>query len=122
VAYSYLAEHCPVARDSEELVLRYNPEWTMAGQDGTFPGWIDPVIGAGFEFVEQFCRDYDEPYSHEDWRGRMRTCNGVGSGGMSPAVVEPFDRTLAELLRDRYPDPTAVRHRLWCVAARKPAD
>ena len=35
----------------------------------------------------------------------MRTCNGVGSGGMDAATVERFDADLAALLAERYPEP-----------------
>jgi hypothetical protein len=49
----------------------------------------------------------------------MRTCNGVGSGGLSPAQVLHFDEALGRLLSDKYPDPMLVEHRVWCVVARK---
>ena len=119
IAYSYLAAHSDVAGDSESLVLEYNPGWTMAGWTGLFPRWVEHVIEGGMEFVEQFCWDYDELYSHEDWRGRIRTCNGVGSGGMSAEDVEAFDAAHEAMLRARYPDPVPIRHRLWCVVARR---
>jgi SAM-dependent methyltransferase len=120
VHYSYLARHAPVASDTEDLILEFNPAWTMAGWTGLFPEEIDEVIEGGFEFVETFCYDYDESFSHARWRGRMRTCNGVGSGGLPPARVKEFDEALSRLLRDRYPDPMDVKHRVWCVVARKP--
>jgi len=120
VAYSYLAEHSPIAADSEALILEFNPGWTMAGWTGLFPEWIDEAVRTGLELVEQFCWDYDEPYSQADWRGRVRTCNGVGSGGLPPERVPEFDEALSALLARKYPDPMAVRHRLWCVVARKP--
>lgn len=118
--YSYLARHSAVARDTETLILEFNPTWTMAGWSGVFAEHIDDVIRAGFEFVEAFCFDHDERFSHARWRGRIRTCNGVGSGGLSPAEVERFDTELARLLADRYPDPMTVEHRVWCVVARTP--
>lgn len=119
--YSYLAEHSPVARDTEELILEFNPSWDMAGWTGMFPELVDEVIRGGFEVAEQFCYDHDEPFTHARWRGRIRTCNGVGSGGLSPEEVERFDEALADLLRRRYPDPIKVEHRVFCVAARKPS-
>lgn len=121
VAHSYLAGHSPVARDTEELVLEFNPSWTMAGWPGVFPEQIDEVIHGGFELVEQFCYDHPEEFSHERWRGRMRTCNGVGSGGLEPHEVERFDDALARLLDRKYPDPLSVPHRVWCVVGRKPS-
>ena len=120
VHYSYLARHAPAARDTEKLILEFNPAWTMAGWTGLFPEEIDEVIDGGFGLVEAFSYDYDERFSHARWRGRMRTCNGVGSGGLSVSQVREFDEALATILRDRYPDPMDVRHRVWCVVARKP--
>lgn len=119
--YCYLAEHAPVARDTEDLILELNPSWSMAGWKGVFPELIDEVIHGGFRLVEQFCYHHDEEFSHARWRGRIRTCNGVGSGGLPPSEVLRFDEALSRLLRDRYPDPMVVEHRVWCVVARKPS-
>ena len=47
VDYSYLAEHSPVARDTEKLILEFNPSWEMAGWTGVAPGRIDDVIRGG---------------------------------------------------------------------------
>jgi ubiquinone/menaquinone biosynthesis C-methylase UbiE len=122
IAYnSYLAEHSPVAQDTEDLILEFNPSWTMAKSTGMFPKRIDEVIHGGFRLVEQFCYDHDEEFSHARWRGRMRTCSGVGSGGLSPSEVQRFDDALSRLLSKKYPDPMVVEHRVWCVVARKPS-
>ena len=119
--YSYLAEHTPVARETEDLILEFNPSWTMAGSTGVFPERIDEVIRGGFRLVEQFCYHHDEEFSHARWRGRMRTCNGVGSGGISPSEVLRFDDALGRLLSGEYPDPMVIEHRVWCVVAGKPS-
>ena len=117
--YSYLAEHCPVARDTEALILEYNRSWTMAGSPGVYPEQIDDLIHGGFRLVEQFCYHHDEVFTHAGWRGRMRTCNGVGSGGLTPSQVERFDAALSRLLVQRFPEPMKVEHRIWCVVVRK---
>jgi SAM-dependent methyltransferase len=122
IAYnSYLAEHTPVAHDTEDLILEFNPSWTMAGSTGVFPELIDEVIHGGLRLIEAFCYDHDEEFSHVRWRGRMRTCNGVGSGGLSPSKVLRFDDALSRLLSREYPDPMVVEHRVWCVVAGKPS-
>jgi len=121
VHYSYLSAHSPVARDTEALILEFNPSWKMAGSTGMFPGRIDELLQGGFEPVEEFCYHHDEEFSHARWRGRMRTCNGVGSGGLSVPEVRRFDETLGRLLLGRYPDPLTVKHRVWCAVARKPS-
>ena len=119
--YSYLAEHVDVARETEELVLRFNPSWSMSGWTGLACDRIDRVIRGGLSLVEAFCYHHDEEFSHERWRGRMRTCNGVGSGGLPPDEVKRFDAALADLLASRHPDPISVTHRVWCIVARRPA-
>jgi SAM-dependent methyltransferase len=121
VHYSYLTEYSPVARETEDLILEFNPSWTMAGSTGIYPERIDEVIHGGFRLVEEFCYHHDEEFSHARWRGRMRTCNGVGSGGLSPSEVLRFDGALSDLLSKKYPDPMVVEHRVWCVVARKPS-
>lgn len=117
--YCYLAEHSTVAHDTEELILELNPTWPMAGNKGVFPHLIDDVINGGFKLVQQFCYDHTEEFTHKKWRGRMRTCNGVGSGGLSPSEVQRFDEELSQLLKDKYPGPLFVEHRVWCVIAKK---
>lgn len=119
VAYSYLAPHSEVASATERLILEINPAWTLAAWTGLFPHQIDQVIRGGLTFVESFCYDFLESFSHERWRGRMRTCNGVGSGGMSPEEVARFDRELAGLLARDFPEPLEIPHRVWCVVGRK---
>jgi SAM-dependent methyltransferase len=115
---AYVPEHSALARDTEGLILEYNPSWTMAGGSGTFPGEIDEVVRGGLRFVEQFCWDHDVTFSHEAWLGRIRTCNGVGPS-LTADEVRRFEDKLRGVLRDGYSDPVAVRHRLWCVVAMK---
>ncbi len=116
--YSYLAGRSAVARRTEDLILEFNPAWTMAGWTGIFPERIDEVIEGGFELIEAFCFHHDEEFSHARWRGRMRTCNGVGSGGLSPADVLRFDDALGHLLSREFPEPMVIVHRVWAVVAR----
>ena len=119
--YSYLARHDELARATEELILQFNPGWTMADASGLYPEHIDELIFGSFELVEQFCYDHDRVFTHAGWRGRMRTCNGVGSGSPSDDCVETFDRALAELMRERFPAAhVPVRHRVWAVVVRRP--
>ena len=118
--YCYLPRLDDVARATERLILQYNPDWTMADFDGLYPWRIDALIAGGFQLVEQFCYDHHQPFTHESWRGRIRTCNGVGSGGMNESQVQDFDNALAELLHSEFPqEPLRVRHRVWAVVVRK---
>jgi SAM-dependent methyltransferase len=119
--YAYLPRHSDIARMTEELVLEMNPSWTMANCEGHYPQRIDALIEGGFAFVEQFCYDHVREFTHEAWRGRMRTCNGVGTGDMSDEQVAAFDAELARRLADRFPEePLRIAHRVWAVVVRQP--
>jgi hypothetical protein len=103
------------------LILEHNPAWTMAGSSGMYPEHIDSLVRGGFELLEQFCYDHDQPFTHASWRGRMRTCNGVGSGRLTDEQVARFDEALDELLRREWPrEPLLVRHRVWATIVRRP--
>jgi len=115
--YCYLPQRSTLARDSEALVLKLNPKWTLAGFDGLYPSQVDQlVVSGGFEFCEQFCFDHPQTFTHESWRGRMRTCNGVGSGTLGDDLVRKYDQELADLLKQKYPkNEQEVWHRVWAV-------
>ncbi len=121
--YCYLPRFSRVAERTEALVLQHNPGWTMAGWDGVYPTHIDGLQQQGLRLVEQFCYDHRQPFTHESWRGRMRTCNGVGSGVMTDEQVAAFDEALAEMLRREFPEePLLIEHRVWAVIVGKPQE
>lgn len=110
-----------VVADTEELILRYNDRWDLAGATGLYPDWLTDVRVAGFESVESFSFDLDVPYTHEGWRGRVRASSGVGAS-MSRGNVIRFDEKLRTLLLERHPqEPMLVPHRVWAIVCRSPA-
>lgn len=117
--YSYLPQHSALVRETEALVLQHNAAWKLGGFNGLLPWLVDGIATDALKLCEQFVYDHDRSMTHEGWRARMRTCNGVGSGGMDEATVQRFDRELAELLAAKYPEPLAVPHRVHCVVAQK---
>jgi hypothetical protein len=99
----------------------------MHGFDGLYPQQVDQlVVGAGFELVEQFCYDHLQPFSHRAWVGRMRTCNGVGSGKLSEEQVKVglflllCSLALAALLTRVGSNGRRI-WRLCCVASTRPS-
>lgn len=112
----YVLEPGNVCAASEDLILAYNPGWPMAGSPGTHDEWAADL--KGFADLATFTFDVDVSYTHEAWRGRMRSSNGVGAT-LSAERVAAFDDDLARLLRDRFPaDPLPVPHRVFAVVAR----
>ncbi|MBI3072243.1 MAG: methyltransferase domain-containing protein [Deltaproteobacteria bacterium] len=118
--FNYLPAESAVARETEALVLRWNPTWAMANHSGDYPELKGEIAAAGFANVVEFVYDHAQPFTHEAWRGRIRTCNGVGSGVLSDADVEAFDSDLEVLLQTKFPrEPLIVPHRVWAVVGRK---
>jgi SAM-dependent methyltransferase len=118
--HDYLPLPGNICADTEALILELNPAWKMAGSTGIYPAWTMDAARAGFERIETFSFDGPVVFSHEAWRGRMRTCNGVGAS-LAPEGVAEFDRALTRLLAERHPaEPLLVPHRVWAMVARVP--
>ena len=107
-----------VAR-TEAIVQRHNPKWPFGGLDGLKPGFVGDLRAAGVRSIESFSVDFDIPYTHESWRGRMRASAGV-SGSLSPQQVRAFDAELGQMLARDFPQqPMPVAHCLFAVFGRK---
>lgn len=54
-----------------------------------------------------------------EWRGRIRTCNGVGSA-LDADQVERFDDELADLLASEFPGELTVPHSVFATSGTRP--
>ncbi len=114
-AFSYLPLPGTVAGRTEDLILEHNPGWPKAGWRGVHPEQIEAMDRSGFTDIESFSYVIEVPFVHEAWRGRMRTCNGVGSA-LETKEVERFDRDLASLLSDEFPGGLSIPHRVFAAS------
>ncbi len=92
--FSWLPRKSAIARASEGLILKFNPQWSAADWPGTFvpqPEWSMKDFDTKVMFY------YDKEIPHEAWRGRMRSCRGVGAALPADEVAN-FDKAHAELL------------------------
>lgn len=116
-----------VLEATQALIERWNPDWarsspplTFGGGIGIYPEWVRDVTRAGFRDIETFSFDLPVAYTHESWRGRVRSGGGVGAS-LSSADVAALDAELAQLLERRFPsEPLLVAHRAFAVIARTP--
>ncbi|MBX8782727.1 class I SAM-dependent methyltransferase [Ochrobactrum sp. GRS2] len=106
-----------VVEATEQLILKYNPKWTMGGGGGIYPQWLQDLAEASFSTIETFSFDLPVYYSHEAWRGRIRASAGV-KASLSPEETTRFDCELAQILqKDFAENPQAIPHRVWAVTA-----
>lgn len=75
---SWLPFEDKIAGASEKLVLKYNPNWSGAGET-LRPVDIPDCYREKFEPVyhEEFLLNV--PFTRESWNGRMKACRGVGA-------------------------------------------
>jgi len=93
---------------SEELVLKYNPKWTGAGET-RHPIGIPDVTYRYFE--PEYHEEYDVmvPFTRESWHGRMKACRGVGAS-LSDEELLAWENEHKELLMEKAPEKFEVRH------------
>lgn len=108
--FSWLPLEDKIARASEQLILKHNPNWTAH----SFNGVIPPVpygLGKDFNVKEYFFYDEQISFTRDEWRGRIRACRGVGAA-LNPEQVEKFDQEHDQLLQKIAGDNFAILHRI----------
>lgn len=116
--FSYVSLPGNVAGRTEDLILQHDPGWPKTGWRGVHPEQVQALDRGGFQHIESFSYVTNVPFTHMDWRGRIRTCNGVGSA-LSDDQVERFDTELAELLAREFPGELCVPHRVFATSGIK---
>lgn len=97
-----------IAGKSEELVLKYNPDWSGKGE------YRHPI-----EIPQSYDRHFDLAYheeypvkvhfTRESWHGRMKACRGIGAS-LSDEEIKQWESEHLELLNKTAPDEFDVLH------------
>ncbi len=73
---AWLPYESKIAKASEELILKYNPEWTGGGMKRYTlkePEWSKGL----FTLSDAITYNVDVPFTRESWNGRMKACRGI---------------------------------------------
>lgn len=97
-----------IAGASEELVLKYNPEWSGAGET-RHPIWIPDIAYEYFESEDHEEYDLTVPFTKESWHGRMRACRGVGAS-LNAEELAKWDAEHRALLDAIAPESFEILH------------
>ncbi len=106
-----------IAGASEELVLRFNPKWSGAGEK-RHPIWIPDVAYDYFELEDHEEYDLMVPFTRDTWHGRMRACRGVGAS-LSEEDLAKWDIEHRELMDRIAPESFDVLHYAALALLRK---
>ena len=97
-----------IAGRSEEIILKYNPNWTAYG-DTVHPVWVPDQYLETFELLSQEQFRVEIPFTREGWHGRMRASRGVGAS-MSPTELAAWDKEHMEMLENEAPERFMLKH------------
>lgn len=96
-----------LARSSEELVLKYNPDWSGAGE--TFHKIEMPAeYEEYFTLQDSFAYRLNVRFSRESWTGRLRACRGIGAS-LSPEKTAEWEQEHLKML-EAYPEEFDILH------------
>ena len=97
-----------IAGKSEELVLKYSPGWSGAGET-MHPIKIPSCYSSEFELTYHEEYPVKVHFSRESWHGRMKACRGVGAS-LSKEELASWEQEHKELLLKIAPEEFDVLH------------
>lgn len=97
-----------IAKASEELVLKYNPLWSGAGET-MHPIGIPDCYSQSFRLIchEEF--PLKVHFTRESWNGRMKACRGIGAS-LADDDIHKWEKEHLRLLSEIAPDDFDIMH------------
>ena len=113
----WIPDKSDIAKQSENLVLRYNPSWTgakMRRSDIVVP---EDIRGL-FEVEDSLVFDVNVSFTRESWNGRMKACRGIGASALSPDEIAAFEAEHMAYLAS-VPEKFDIPHHVTIINLRK---
>lgn len=112
---SYLPFESEIAAGSEELILKYNPDWNGSHYkpnknkekelEGITPDWCEGM----FITENRFGYDINVSFTRESWNGRMKACRGIGASSLKPEQIAEWENEHIEYLKT-FPENFSIPH------------
>ncbi len=87
---SWLPGECAIARQSEQLILEYNPSWKGANwgrQTSITTEWV----GDMFEIEHDIAFDVEVTFTRDSWHGRLKACRGIGASDLTQRQIAGWE-------------------------------
>lgn len=97
-----------IAGASENLVLKYSPEWSGAGET-MHPISIPECYDEKFELVYHEEYPLQVHFTRESWNGRMKACRGIGAS-LTAQEVSAWEQEHLKLLAEMAPAEFHILH------------
>lgn len=96
-----------IAGKSEDLILRFNPDWSGCGEV-RHDIWIADDYLKYFHVKENTTFLCDVPFTRESWNGRIKACRGIGAS-LPQDAIDRFEKEHMKML-NKYPESFTVKH------------
>lgn len=106
-----------IAGKSEELILKYSPNWTGC-KETRKQIFIPDDYTEYFSVESNEIFDLNIPFTRESWNGRIKSCRGVGAS-LNDNEIEKFNIEHMNLLKDIAPDKFNILHYAAITVLRK---
>lgn len=97
-----------VAGESENLVLKYSPNWSGAGET-VHPIFIPDCYAEKFDLIYHEEFRLNVHFTRESWNGRMKACRGIGAS-LTDEEIAAWEQEHKELLAKIAPAVFHVLH------------
>jgi len=122
----WLPDESEIAKQSMDLVLRYNPDWTGGSvkryTPAETPEWAEDLDEASrvdiFEVSDLERFDVNVRFTRENWHGRIKACRGIGASSLSAEKIEAFEKEHIAYLQG-VPDAFDIPHFVVILNLRK---
>lgn len=105
---AWLPDESEIARRSEELVLKYNPDWT-GGHMKRYEPKMPYLAKELFTLEDAAAFDLDVPFTRETWHGRMKACRGIGASSLTEREKARWEKEHLEFLSG-VPESFTITH------------
>lgn len=106
-----------IAGASEDLVLKYSPNWSGKGET-MHPINVSEDLYKAFEAVYHEEYYVDVPFTKESWHGRMKACRGIGAS-LTDAEIDKWEAEHKQLLAKIAPENFSVKHYVAMLELKK---
>jgi len=115
---AWLPHKSKIARQSEQIILKYNPAWTGKGMRKLpflpKPRWAGPLFRVSHRVL--YCEGLS--FTRESWHGRMLACRGIGASSLPPEQIAAFEREHLAFLAT-LPEEFTVPHQIVMLILQK---
>lgn len=97
-----------IAGKSEEMILKYSPNWSGCGEK-RHEIWVPDVAYKYFDKIDHEEYDLNVPFTKESWHGRVRASRGIGAS-LNPEELVHWDAEHRALLNEIAPEKFDILH------------